>query len=78
MTRAKSLLVVIGNGNILALDETWRHWLQFVYANGCISGLTQDLVKNIKASYEGDDSESECESEDDLVVVAESGWREME
>jgi hypothetical protein len=34
MTRAKALLIVVGNPQILQLDRSWMRFMQFCYANG--------------------------------------------
>lgn len=34
ITRARSLLIVVGDPNILGLDPTWRQFLQYVQVNG--------------------------------------------
>lgn len=34
ITRARSLLIVVGDPNILGLDPTWRQFLQYVHVNG--------------------------------------------
>ena len=34
MTRAKSLLIVIGNPHVLSLDPLWRSFLNYIYLNG--------------------------------------------
>ena len=34
MTRAKSLLIVIGDPNVLGLDPLWREFLNYIYTNG--------------------------------------------
>ncbi|KAJ7075675.1 P-loop containing nucleoside triphosphate hydrolase protein [Mycena belliarum] len=43
ITRAKELLVVIGNGAILQQDPFWRSFLQFTLRNKLYSGPTLDL-----------------------------------
>ncbi|KAG9044287.1 hypothetical protein FS837_008417 [Tulasnella sp. UAMH 9824] len=39
LTRAKALLVVVGNPNILGLDPLWRKFLNYVHRNGGWKGL---------------------------------------
>jgi len=34
VTRAKSLLIVIGDPNVLGLDPLWREFLNYIYTNG--------------------------------------------
>lgn len=42
MTRAQSLLVVIGNPTILSLDPLWRRFLNFIHSNGGWTGTKID------------------------------------
>ncbi|KAG8929262.1 hypothetical protein FRC01_004609 [Tulasnella sp. 417] len=42
LTRAKALLVVVGNPRILGLDPLWRKFLNYVYRNGGWKGLEPD------------------------------------
>lgn len=39
LTRAKALLVIVGNPNILGLDPVWRNFLTYVYLGGGWKGL---------------------------------------
>jgi helicase MOV-10 len=34
VTRAKALLIVIGNPHVLSLDPLWRSFLNYIYLNG--------------------------------------------
>ncbi|XP_058807141.1 putative helicase MOV-10 [Phymastichus coffea] len=47
ITRAKQLLVVIGNPNVLQIDNNWRYLIKFCIANNSCIGATVDL-KNFK------------------------------
>jgi helicase MOV-10 len=38
MTRARALLIVVGDPAVLGLDPLWRSWLNFVYLNGGWTG----------------------------------------
>lgn len=38
ITRAKELLVIIGNGNLLKCDPYWKGFLQFVFRNDLYVG----------------------------------------
>ena len=76
ITRAKALLVVIGNGNILCQDESWNDWLQFCKTNGCISGMDAELGDNLAKELK--EQELDDESDDEGALALEAGWREME
>jgi helicase MOV-10 len=46
VTRAKALLVIVGNPHVLGLDPLWRGFLQYIYLNGGwtgSSGIPWDL-----------------------------------
>lgn len=34
MTRAQSLLIIVGDPSVLSLDPLWRSFLNFIYLNG--------------------------------------------
>jgi helicase MOV-10 len=38
MTRARALLIVVGDPAVLGLDPLWRSWLNFVYLGGGWTG----------------------------------------
>ena len=38
VTRAKALLIVVGDPNVLSLDPLWRAFLNYVYLNGGWTG----------------------------------------
>jgi helicase MOV-10 len=38
MTRAKALLIVVGDPAVLGLDPLWRSWLNFVFLGGGWTG----------------------------------------
>jgi helicase MOV-10 len=40
MTRARALLIVVGDPTVLSLDPLWRSWLNFVYLRGGWTGAT--------------------------------------
>eukprot|EP00842_Homolaphlyctis_polyrhiza_P000629 jgi/Hompol1/1567/HPOL_002715-RA len=54
VTRAKALLIVIGNANILMKDESWRAWIQQAHQLGATKNLPEeiksDLSKEVPAS----------------------------
>jgi hypothetical protein len=61
VTRAKALLVVVGNPAVLGLDPLWRRFLNFVYKGGGWTGSSgptwdpddddddQELAKQLEA-----------------------------
>nr|KAG5690384.1 hypothetical protein BaRGS_002341 [Batillaria attramentaria] len=42
MTRAKALLVVIGNPNVLACNRSWKHFIDYCHTEGALRG--QELL----------------------------------
>jgi helicase MOV-10 len=76
MTRAKALLIVIGNGNILCQDPSWRRWIEYCVEKKCISGLDSELKENL--SKELPEQLEDIESDDEGLQQEEAGWREME
>ena len=83
VTRAKSLLVLIGNGEILCQEHSWQKWIRNCQGKGAIKNSTPGLEAAIKKQLGDADVALAAEDEDlgsdeeDLVHV-EAGWREME
>lgn len=46
ITRAKALLIVIGNGDVLKTDERWRHFIEFCVNNKSVKGKQFHLDNN--------------------------------
>jgi len=44
ITRAKALLIVVGNPNVLQYDENWNAFIQFCKLNQCIKGVPFELM----------------------------------
>jgi helicase MOV-10 len=76
LTRAKALLIVVGNGNILCQDPSWKKWIEFCVERNCVSGLNSELLDNL--SKDLPEQLEEFESDDEGMVAEESGWRELE
>ncbi|KAG8993202.1 hypothetical protein FRB90_000746 [Tulasnella sp. 427] len=73
MTRAKSILVVIGDPDVLGLDPLWRQFLNYIYENGSWRGVripwdpAQDVVTDFSANEDLPyDAEMRAKSEQDL------------
>ncbi|KAG8990105.1 hypothetical protein FRB90_001909 [Tulasnella sp. 427] len=73
MTRAKSILVVIGDPDVLGLDPLWRQFLNYIYENGGWRGVripwdpAQDVVTDSSANEDLPyDAEMRAKSEQDL------------
>ncbi len=79
VTRAKALLIVVGNGEILCQDPCWKSWISNAYEKGCITGVTNSLINAIAGEHKEalDDGDSEDEDEKDLLRI-EAGGRELE
>lgn len=54
VTRAKALLIVVGNPEVLILDPHWRALIKFIIDNGGYTGepSLEDLEKLIRAAEE--------------------------
>ena len=76
MTRAKALLVVIGNGNILCQDPCWNQWIRFCIDNHCVNGLDDELHKNVLKEWK--ETESDDDSDEEDLIAFEAGWRQLE
>ncbi|XP_050414418.2 putative helicase MOV-10 [Patella vulgata] len=52
VTRAKALLIIVGNPNILTLDDTWSSFIDYIKENGGLAGTEQlddqdDMLEDI-------------------------------
>ncbi|KAJ3542153.1 hypothetical protein NMY22_g3612 [Coprinellus aureogranulatus] len=47
ITRAKALLIIVGNPHVLGLDPLWRGFLQYIYLNGGWTG-SSDIPWDLK------------------------------
>ncbi|XP_014214561.1 putative helicase mov-10-B.1 [Copidosoma floridanum] len=53
LTRAKALLIVIGDPNILKVDSHWRYFLKFCQSNGACKGIKFLIQESLhELSYE--------------------------
>jgi helicase MOV-10 len=52
ITRAKSLLVVVGNPHVLKIDPNWRRLIDFAVANGCTRGAGFNLSDELSTAFE--------------------------
>lgn len=48
MTRAKALLIVVGNPHILSIDPRWRKFIQHCYDNGSMKGARFEPLKDFE------------------------------
>lgn len=53
ITRAKALLIVIGNPNILQHDDSWREFIKFCNDNGACTGVTFEFSSTIQNVVSG-------------------------
>ena len=44
MTRAKALLIIVGNPNLLQLDEHWGSFIKYCKENGAIAGTPFEIL----------------------------------
>jgi helicase MOV-10 len=65
VTRAKALLIVVGNGVTLAADTHWKAWVRDCAEKDCIRGLDDELTKLLFAKEESETELSDMESNDD-------------
>ncbi|KAI9344799.1 P-loop containing nucleoside triphosphate hydrolase protein [Zopfochytrium polystomum] len=49
VTRARSLLVVVGNANILSLDPSWSAWMKHAYSLNAAKNLPASVVDRFKS-----------------------------
>jgi superfamily I DNA and/or RNA helicase len=75
MTRAKSLLIVIGNGNILALDKSWKAWINDCVDKECVVGMNSELEKSLVGVIKKKDLDCDDEYFDDFVAEGKDGWK---
>ncbi|KAL2912277.1 hypothetical protein HK105_208268 [Polyrhizophydium stewartii] len=84
VTRAKALLIVVGNAHILVKDPSWRAWIRHALKLGACKNLPQSIRDELEdeaaAADKGEDDEFEIlanESEDaeDIGANHEAGWR---
>ncbi len=65
ITRAQSLLVIVGNGDVLCRDENWRQLLKYIYENGGVRGQflfpADDSMENLVKEFAGLNVEDACE-----------------
>lgn len=80
MTRSKALLVVIGNGMILAQDPCWNTWLKVCHQRGLIKNCTSELVSSLDKKVQADEGSDEEEEDGDIVKESftAAGWRDLE
>ncbi|KAI8927291.1 P-loop containing nucleoside triphosphate hydrolase protein [Entophlyctis helioformis] len=48
VTRAKSLLLIVGNANILLRDPSWRAWITFAYERSACKNMPAAAITEIK------------------------------
>lgn len=68
VTRAQSLLVVIGNPTILSLDPLWRRFLNFIHSKGGWTGTTIEWnpADIVAPDQDGYDEELRCRAEREM------------
>ncbi|KAI8927318.1 P-loop containing nucleoside triphosphate hydrolase protein [Entophlyctis helioformis] len=85
ITRAKSLLLIVGNANILLRDPSWRAWITFAYERSACKNMPAAAITEIKKiQAEGSAAVSGLAAgndDDELEVVqvnAEAAWRDFD
>lgn len=53
VTRAKALLVIVGNPSVLSLDPLWRSFLNYIYNNGGWKGASPSWNTEIPVDEAG-------------------------
>merc|ERR1719510_1334255 len=52
ITRAKALLIVVGNPNLLSLDSYWREFIRYTIENGGYTGVRFNLPPEISSGVQ--------------------------
>ncbi|KAI4888968.1 hypothetical protein NFI96_014931, partial [Prochilodus magdalenae] len=73
MTRARSLLIVVGNPIILSSDSTWSRFIQYCTDEGGYTGLNRDIIEGTEEVVTRLTALSIQETEVDTVNTKESG-----
>eukprot|EP01062_Namystynia_karyoxenos_P074485 TRINITY_DN713_c0_g1_i3.p1 TRINITY_DN713_c0_g1~~TRINITY_DN713_c0_g1_i3.p1 ORF type:complete len:1403 (+),score=380.74 TRINITY_DN713_c0_g1_i3:95-4210(+) len=79
ISRAQSLLVVVGNMGLLATDPNWRGLIRHARDAGCTKDLPRDIVLEAEAfvHYDGPGHDSVSEGSDrDSEANVEAPWRD--
>lgn len=63
ITRARSLLIVVGNPRTLGLDPMWREWLNFVHQKGGCRGKELDWDPTDPVNEDAYDAETRTKAE---------------
>lgn len=79
ITRAQSLLVIIGNGDVLCRDQNWCQLLKYIHENGGVRGSfafpeedsVDSLIEKLASLNIGDASGYPTADESSAVNVAE-------
>jgi len=68
VTRARALLICIGDPTVLSLDSMWRQFLDYVYAGGGWTGVPKDWrTDEIRRNFIGLRREDAVRLMEDLV-----------
>lgn len=83
VTRAKALLIIVGNPHVLGLDPLWRGFLNYIHANGGWTGSPgipwdpqQEQVDMDELTRRVQESSMNASDEEDVNV--DRPWREAE
>jgi hypothetical protein len=69
VTRAKALLIVIGNPNLLEYDPNWRTLLHHIYLNGGYTGCNYTPKHRKPPLQAGDQSDIREESDEAIKIL---------
>ena len=78
LTRAKALLVLVGNARLLGLDPLWRRLLRYIHENGGWAPAGMDLPDDWPETDDEDgnddgDDDSDGGDDDDVVLARLTG-----
>ena len=71
ITRAQSLLIVVGNPQTLAVDPMWREWLNFVHEKGGWRGKELDWNPEEPLAADGYDAGVRNQAEAEALEMIE-------
>lgn len=81
ITRAKALLICIGNPYMLSKDEHWNRFLQYCRQNGAYTGCPyspeeeEQEIEALSSKMLGLNIVSEIMAEEDVSAVSDPAWR---
>jgi len=78
ITRAKALLIVVGNPNLLSLDSHWREFIRYTIENGGYKGVNFNLPPEVSSGVDhGHGSDCINQMQDLELLDLERRFRDM-